>query len=85
MLDNTLETVAIGLSAFPYEDIDEYLYFLQYGGHAMKTACASDAQAVLYLFSVIGCCIDSKGYPNERKGNHFIGIEAFTEIEDGNK
>lgn len=85
MLDNTLETVAIGLSAFPYEDIDEYLYFLQCGGHAMKTACASDAQAVLYLFSVIGCCIDSKGYPNERKGNHFIGIEAFTEIEDGDK
>ena len=59
--------------------------YLQYGGHAMKTACANDAQAVLYLFSVIGYCIDSKGYPNERKGNHFIGIEAFTEIEDGNK
>ena len=51
----------------------------------MKTACANDAQAVLYLFSVIRCCIDSKGYPNERKGNHFIGIEAFTEIEDGNQ
>lgn len=59
--------------------------YLQYGDHAMKIACANDAQAVLYLFSVIGCCVDSKGYPNERKGNHFIGIEAFTEIEDGNK
>ena len=59
--------------------------YLQYGGHAMKTACANDAQAVLYLFSVIRCRIDSKGYPNERKGNHFIGIEAFTKIEDGNK
>ena len=69
MLYNILKTVVTGLSAFPYEDIDEYLYFLQYGGHAMKTACASDAQAVLYLFSVIGGCIDSKGYPNERKGN----------------
>lgn len=51
----------------------------------MKTACANDAQAVLYLFSVIGSCIDSKGYPNERKRNYFIGIEAFTEIEDGDK
>lgn len=53
MLYNILETVTTGLSAFPHEDIDEYLYFLQYRGHAMKTACANDAQAVLYLFSVI--------------------------------
>ena len=26
--------------------------YLQYGGHAMKTACANDAQAVLYLGSL---------------------------------
>ena len=65
MLYNILKTVVTGLSAFPYEDIEEYLYFLQYRGHAMKTACAHDAQAVLYLFSVIRYCIHGEGYPNE--------------------
>ena len=80
-----MKKVTTGLSTFPHVHVDEYLHFLQYGGHPMKTACATNAQAVLYLFGIIGGCIDSKGYPNERKGNHFTCIEAFTEIEDGDK
>lgn len=71
------ECTLLGVTPFhAYSILQIKIIFSCYGYRIIK---------VLYLFCVIGDGIDAKGYPNERKGNHFIGIEAFTEIEDGDK